>query len=147
MSVGLLDANVLIALAWPVHIHHGAAHAWLASNQAAGWATCPITQSAFVRFSSNRGLTEYAVNVREALMLLGEIVAWEGHEFWADSISLTDERIPTGLLAGYRQVTDAYLLGLAIHRGGKLVTFDRRVTSLFQKGMTQADCLEVIGSD
>ena len=49
MSVSLLDVNVLLALAWPTHIHHAAAHRWFAENCAAGWATCPLTQLGFVR--------------------------------------------------------------------------------------------------
>lgn len=34
-------------------------------------------------------------------------------------------------LQGYRQVTEAHLLALALRYGGKLVTFDRGVQTLF----------------
>ena len=44
MSVSLLDVNVLLALAWPTHVHHLAAHRWFAENSGLGWATCPLTQ-------------------------------------------------------------------------------------------------------
>jgi len=49
VSVSLLDVNVLLALAWPTHVHHAAAHRWFAENHAMGWATCPLTQLGFVR--------------------------------------------------------------------------------------------------
>ena len=61
MSVGLLDANMLIALAWPSHVHHREAHEWFAANQSAGWATCPLTRCAFVRVSSNPKIIPEAV--------------------------------------------------------------------------------------
>jgi len=49
MPVHLLDANVLIALGGPSHKHHASAHQWFSSGAAGGWATCPLTQCAFVR--------------------------------------------------------------------------------------------------
>jgi len=49
MPVSLLDVNVLLALAWPNHVHHPAAHRWFAENHREGWATCPLTQMGFVR--------------------------------------------------------------------------------------------------
>jgi len=49
MPVHLLDVNVLIALGWPNHKHHASAHRWFSSIAAGGWATCPLTQCAFVR--------------------------------------------------------------------------------------------------
>jgi predicted nucleic acid-binding protein len=33
-------------------------------------------------------------------------------------------------MQGYRQITDAYLLGLAIHNKGKLATLDRGIRHL-----------------
>lgn len=146
MSVGLLDVNVLIALAWPSHVHHGAAHAWFSSNHAAGWATCPITQSAFVRVSSNPMIIEDAVSPKEALVLLTHITSLNGHVFWADELPLDDVKIPTDLLVGHRQVTDAYLLGLSIYRGGKLVTFDRRISALLPADESLAGVVELVPS-
>ncbi|MGH9896422.1 MAG: type II toxin-antitoxin system VapC family toxin, partial [bacterium] len=51
--IGLLDFNVLVALAWPNHVHHQAAVKWFLTNQSGGWATSPLTESGFVRVSSN----------------------------------------------------------------------------------------------
>lgn len=41
--------------------------------------------------------------------------------------STTSTIFRTALLGGYRQLTDAYLLGLAVKHGGRLATFDRAI--------------------
>lgn len=144
MSVGLLDANVLIALAWPTHLHHAAAHRWFSEHRAAGWATCPITQCAFVRASSNPKIVKHPVEPGAAAVTLERIVKQQYHEFWADDISFADDAVPKKLLTGYRQVTDAYLLGLAFRRGGKLVTFDRSISALLPAKGPHAAALEIL---
>ncbi len=127
----LLDLNVLIALAWPSHLHHSAAHQWFKENQNVGWATCPITQSGFVRLSSNPKILPEAVSPKEALQLLEQITCLPNHLFWQDSIALFDAVIfQQSNIIGYRQITDAYLLSLAIHNQGHLVSFDKGLASL-----------------
>ncbi len=50
------------------------------------------------------------------------------HTFWPDSISLLQAgTIEWARLLGHRQVTDSYLLALAVGNKGRLVTFDARV--------------------
>ncbi|GJM27084.1 MAG: ribonuclease VapC [Phycisphaerae bacterium] len=144
MSVGLLDVNMLVALAWPSHVHHRAAHAWFDENRTGGWATCPLTQCGFVRVSSNARIIPEAVEPIEALTLLGEMVTQDHHEFWSDAIPMTGETLPTNLLAGHGQVTDCYLLGLSIHNRGKLVTLDHRVAALLPSGTPHANLLEIV---
>ena len=144
MKVALLDVNMLIALAWPSHVHHRIAHTWFAEHSSAGWATCPLTQCAFVRISSNEKIIREAVSPQVALTLLGQIIAHKNHVFWPDDARLTDEVIPSGLLVGHRQVMDAYLLGLAIHHGGLLVTLDAGVSALLPTQSSQRDALHVI---
>jgi len=56
--VALLDVNALVALAWNSRIHHAAVRRWFVAHHAAGWATCPVTESGFVRVSSNRTTRE-----------------------------------------------------------------------------------------
>jgi uncharacterized protein len=68
--IALLDVNVLVALAWPNHIHHRAAHRWYAAHRAQGWATCPPTQAGFVRVSSNAKALPGAKSPRDAFELL-----------------------------------------------------------------------------
>lgn len=127
----LLDLNVLIALAWPSHIHHGPAHRWFATAQISGWATCPITQSGFIRLSSNPKILPEAVSPKEALQLLKLITRLPKHLFWADSIAFVDTVIFIGSnIIGYRQIIDAYLLSLAIQNKGCLVTFDKGIATL-----------------
>jgi toxin-antitoxin system PIN domain toxin len=148
LKAGLLDVNVLVALAWPSHIHHGKAHEWFSQNASEGWATCPITQSGFVRVSSNPAIIDEAVSPAEAISLLEKMTSHENHIFWADSIELVrSEDIPIMMLAGHRQVTDAYLLGLAAVNNGRLVTLDRGVASLLKTGSALGDHVEVISVD
>jgi toxin-antitoxin system PIN domain toxin len=127
----LLDTNLLIALAWPQHIHHAQAHTWFGATGRQAWATCPITQLGFVRISSNPKIIVHAVSPREAMATLERILAVSGHEFWSDDLPPTTAASFASLaLVGHRQVTDAYLLALAQHHGGKLATFDQGVADL-----------------
>lgn len=124
----LLDLNLLLALAWPSHIHHEPAHAWFEREGSPDWATCPLTQLGFVRLSSNSAFTSDAVSPTAALSLLRDITAVNGHRFWPDDIDCVSAAFSTGLqLTGHRQVTDAYLLSLARARSGCLATLDRRM--------------------
>lgn len=146
MSVGLLDVNVLIALAWPSHVHHAQAHAWFARRAADGWATCPLTQLGFVRISSNPKIIPEAVLPQQALKVLGQMVEHKHHVFWTDDLGLTDRHIPVVHLMGHRQVTDAYLLGLAIRRRGRLVTLDESLSSLLPARDPRRSAIELIAT-
>lgn len=127
----LLDVNVLIALAWPSHVHHRQASMWFAENASSGWATCPMTQCGFVRVSSNPSIISEAVSPGQALTHLKRILDLPHHVLWDETASLTDMKpLESLLLVGHRQVTDAYLLGLAIHHKGKLATLDQTLPNL-----------------
>jgi toxin-antitoxin system PIN domain toxin len=126
----LLDVNVLIALAWPSHVHHEDAHSWFRLAREAGVRTCPLTQTGFLRLSSNPKFTPEAVSPGIALSLLKRITALPNHEFWPDDLPLEQALAGESLLVGHRQITDAYLLALASARGGSLATFDRGIMSL-----------------
>lgn len=139
--------NVLVALAWPNHVHHDTAHRWFAAHQRTRqpWATCPITQSGFVRVSSNSRIVPEARSPLEALQLLERIVALPGHEFWTDDVSIVSSRhVARQKLMGHRQVTDAHLLALAIARRGVLVTFDGGVAEIVPDSTTAATTVHVI---
>ena len=123
----LLDVNVLSALLDSDHVHHRPAHAWLTSNIEAGWASCPITQNGCIRIMSQ---TAYpgSLPARAVAERLGAAMATPWHAFWPDSISLVDSAtLDWNSVLGSRQVTDAYLLALAVRNDGRLVTFDRGV--------------------
>lgn len=128
MKPYLLDVNVLIALAWPNHVHHEGAQAWFARRGSAGFRTCPLTQTGFVRISANPAFTPHAVSPGEALELLKRIVQLPGHGFWPADLSL--HQLPAPFVAGHRQVTDAYLLALASAHDGVLATLDRAAAAL-----------------
>lgn len=143
----LLDVNVLIALAWPSHVHHGAAQTWFRATGQRGWATCPITQTAFVRISSNPKFIDGAVTPSQAVELLAEVTKRTRHEFWADDLSIAETAvIPWPHVVGHRQVTDAYLLGLAQSHGGKLATLDGGVSALLPDAKEQRALLEFVAS-
>ena len=127
----LRDVDVLVALAWPTHVHHAAADAWFAADGRAGWATTPITENGFVRVSSNPRAVDGAVSPATAVALVGEMRRQAGHVFWPADVSLADvDGADVAAVVGHRQVTDAYLLALARRRDGVLVTFDDGVRSL-----------------
>jgi len=126
----LLDVNVLIALAWPSHIHHTAARKWFSKKGANGWATCPITQCGFVRISANSKIIADAVSPGEAHNMLAAMTSHKGHTFWPDTFDLTNQNFNTLLVAGHRQVTDAYLLLLTIAKKGVLATFDQSIVPM-----------------
>lgn len=126
--MALLDVNALVALAWDSHVHHARMRAWFAENAASGWETCPLTESGFVRVSSNPVVLPSAISVAAAREVLTALRAAEGHRFLEDDVSLSDGDVP--MMHGYRQVTDAHLLTLAGRRGVRLVTFDAGVREL-----------------
>ena len=147
MSACLLDVNVLVALAWPSHVHHAQAHAWFNAHAADGWATCPLTQLGFVRISSHPRIIPEAVSPRQALQLLAQMTRMDRHVFWPDDLSLDDRHIPADLIMGHRQFTDAYLVGLAMRKGGRLVTFDAALISLLPSRHPRKDVVEVISTE
>lgn len=145
MIAHLLDVNVLIALTWPTHVHHRVARTWFDRESAAGWATCPITELGFVRVSSNPKAIPDAVRPQHAVSLLQRLTRLPGHRFWADEAPVTATGPFASLsLIGHRQVTDAYLLALARHHGGKLATLDRGVSGLVAVREERSHWVELI---
>lgn len=150
--VSLLDVNTLVALAWPNHVHYAAAHTWFERHHTDGWATCPLTESGFVRVSSNPAATREAKTPGEAVLLLRRMVDLPGHVFWDDSTSLArSEDLPLERLTGHQQVTDAHLLLLTIQHRGQLVTFDTGLRQLIPPNyeddlLTILSTMQVLGS-
>jgi uncharacterized protein len=126
--VALLDVNALVALAWDSHVHHATMRRWFAENGSSGWATCPITESGFVRVSSNPNVLPSPIGVDAARGVLAALRAAGAHAFLVDDVSITESDVPR--IVGHRQVTDAHLLTLARRRGTRLVTFDAALAVL-----------------
>ncbi len=126
--MGLLDVNALVALAWDSHIHHAETRNWFAANGAEGWATCPLTESGFVRVSSNPAVLPSAIGVEDARRVLALLRAAGNHRFLVDDVSMSDDDVPP--LVGHRQVSGAHLLTLARRHRMRLITFDGGLRTL-----------------
>ena len=126
-GVALLDVNVLVALFHPDHIYHDAAHAWFAANRAIGWATCPLTENGVLRILANSATFGDHHSPASLRQRLDTLCSAEEHTFWPDTVSLRDEGFFNLSGVSYRQITDIYLLGLAVANQGRLATFDRRI--------------------
>jgi hypothetical protein len=123
----LLDVNVLIALLDADHVLHARATTWFASNARTGWASCPITQNGCIRIMSHPGYPN-APSARAVMEHLTDACSSSLHEFWPDDVSLLDTgAIDAARIHGPRQLSDIYLLSLAIRHGGRFVTFDTSV--------------------
>ena len=130
----LLDVNLLIALFTPNHVHAQRAHSWWQENKSHGWASCPITQNGYVRITSQPSFP-YASTTAAALAKFKDAIGRTQHAFWTDDVSIADESIfDPAFLLGHRQVTDTYLLALAMKNGGSLVTLDRSIQLAAVKG-------------
>ena len=124
----LLDVNVLIALIDPRNSHHGTAHTWFASVGDQSWANCPLTENGVLRVVGNPRFPNSPGSPRIVAESMDSLLGQPGHEFWPDDISLLDRgKFDLQHLLNASQVTDNYLLALAIAHGGKLATFDRRL--------------------
>jgi uncharacterized protein len=132
----LLDINVLLALFDPAHQFHLRASEWLDLHIKFGWASCPITQNGFVRIVS-QSVYPNRIPPAQAIEHLSEACRSPHHRFWPDDISITDTTVVERTrIHGPKQLTDAYLLALAVRNGGVFVTFDERVSPASVIGAT-----------
>ena len=123
----LLDVNVLIALLDSDHTSHDVAMEWFAARAQEGWASCPITQNGCLRIMSNTSYPN-ALPVQAVMERLADACAEKVHEFWSDGVSLLDpEVIDRTRIHGPRQLTDIYLLALAVEHEARFVTFDGQI--------------------
>jgi uncharacterized protein len=126
----LLDVNVLIALIDPTHVSHAGAHRWFAQAGSASWATCPITENGVLRIVGSPRYPNTPGSPAVVAAVLGRLRALPGHVFWPDDISLLDRRrVAADRLLAAGQVTDTYLLALAVAHGGQLASLDRRLSA------------------
>ena len=141
----LLDVNVLIALFDETHVHHETAHDWFADASADGWATCPITENGFLRVMTHPRASD-GTDRDTVFSSLRKLCASREHVFWSDTVSLRDETIfDLSVMVSHRQLTDLYLLGLAVQQKGHLVTFDAKIPVKAVKKAT-ARSLVVLGA-
>ncbi|MFQ3670560.1 MAG: TA system VapC family ribonuclease toxin [Verrucomicrobiia bacterium] len=138
----LLDVNVLIALGDSNHPHRAAALRFFeAFATVDGWATCPLTENAFIRILGGQGYLGGPGSTGEALRLLKALVAAPGHQFWPDDLSLTHSGTFPSLPVS-RHLTDLYLLALAVKHGGRFATLDLEIDpSLIPGGPAALYCI------
>lgn len=138
MNRALLDINVLLATLDSDHVDHDRARGWLEHEIDAGWASCALTQNGFVRIISQPRYPS-PITPAEAIELLGLACAERYHEFWECDVSVLDPQLfNRKRLHGPRQITDSYLLALAVRRHGRFVTFDDSVPLSAVRGATSA---------
>jgi toxin-antitoxin system PIN domain toxin len=128
VSQFLLDINVVLAIVDPGHQFHGAAHTWIADRRGAGFLTSPIVQLGVVRVLSQPRYPNHLGTAAQALGLLKRFSGHPRHAFCPDDVSLVDPGVvarESELTPG--RLTDLYLLALAVRRGARLATFDRRI--------------------
>ena len=138
----LPDVNVLVALAWPNHVHHTATRTWFEERRRDGWATCPLTEAGFVRVSCNPSVVRHTVTALDAIAVLGELMRLGSHVFWPLDRSIV--QLPESIGArvhGYRQVTDAVLLAAAMRRNGQLATLDAGLEGLATENGRSSLCV------
>ena len=130
----LLDINVIIALLDANHSLHHSARSWLAAHLMHGWASCPITENGVIRILSQPAYPNPQPHTL-VVQRLQEAQQNADHAFWPDDISPTrHDAIQWKHVLGHRQLTDAYLLALAVRHNGRLVTFDQRISLSTVKG-------------
>jgi uncharacterized protein len=126
----LLDVNVLIALIDPSHVGHDAAHNWFRQVGAASWATCPLTENGVIRVVGHPKYPNSPGSPAAVAPFVTRLRALPGHVFWKDDLSLVaSDLVDVDQIMTPGQVTDAYLLGLAVTNRGQLATFDRRLST------------------
>jgi toxin-antitoxin system PIN domain toxin len=133
----LFDVNLLMALFQPEHTHYDRAQSWWGENQAGGWASCPLTQNGFVRIVSRSAYPKPLV-MATAVGILAEQTSATDHAFWSDEISILDPRLFNhSRILGPNQITDIYLLALAVKNDGRLATLDRSIPIAAVRGAEQ----------
>jgi uncharacterized protein len=145
MAAHLLDLHALIALIWEDHQFHDTMGAWFTRHAKAGWATCAITQSGFVRVMSQPALAKPSRTVADLAGALGQNLAHPAHRLLPLDFDLAEVLARcSGSVVVHRQVTDAYLLTAAMRAGMKLLTFDSGLGSLLASGAERTAHIELL---
>jgi uncharacterized protein len=145
--IALLDVNMLIALMDPKHLHHTRARGWWATEKAraatVGWASCAITENGFLRIVTMAAYPN-RFQLADAMAILRQATSLPGHVYWPEDVSLLDAAVfDHSRLLGPRQITDIYLLALAVRHGGRLVTLDTGISTSAVRG-AKADHLVTV---
>jgi len=141
----VLGVDLLLALAWPQHEQHGAAHRWFAAEGRHAWATCPVSQLEFVRLSCDRAVVPDAARLSDAVELLRDITALPGHRFWRDNVTICAPILLDGAARlDAAHVLPAYLIELARRNEAVLATFDELLPDLAASLGVHRDVVQVV---
>ena len=133
----LLDVNVWIALLDDAHVAADRANEFIATPRL-HIATCPLVENCVIRVMNlpmygRRGAIGLDLVRRQLARACVEL----NHEFWPDDVSLRDDSVADfARVHGHNQITDLYLLALAVKHGGALVTFDQGISLDAVRGAT-----------
>jgi toxin-antitoxin system PIN domain toxin len=125
----LLDVNVLVALTSTAHVHHQLVKEWFNASADIQWSVCAFTEAGFVRTVTAPRPGQLSMS--EATTVLAQLTRHPGYRYqpisadWQTLCSPFFKR-----LYGTKQVTDAYLLGLALREGLVLATLDKPIIHL-----------------
>ncbi len=138
----LLDVNVWVALLDEAHVHHAQALAFMQKRKVK-IATCPLVENGVMRVLNLPGYSKLGLAGFQAVQeKLEEICADIDHEFWPDTVSLRSEkRVNWPRVLGHNQITDVYLLALAVANAGCLATLDHRVALSTVHGATAGNLM------
>ena len=121
----LLDVNVLIALTEEEHIHYPMVMKWF-NTPGLDWGLCAFTEAALLRITANPRVGK--LTLEESIHLLAVLVRHPGYRYWPITASWSVLAAPfQERLFGHQQITDAFLLGLAVKENGILVTLDKAI--------------------
>jgi len=132
MKTCLLDVNVLLALAWPHHSHHGTVHDWWQQAGLVEWATCLQTQLGFIRVSCNPRFAPIPASPEQATKLLRQMTSRSDHRFLEEipgALADAELNLVLSRIATQSQVTGTYLAVVAKRHGAQLATLDRSLAA------------------
>lgn len=124
----LLDVSVWVLLFDDAHQFSARANAFI-DTPGLQVATCPLVENGVIRVMS---LPSYGrrggLTIQQVRNRLAEACSQLDHAFWSDAISLRDDaHVDFSRVQGHNQITDLYLLALAVHNGGCLASFDQGI--------------------
>jgi predicted nucleic acid-binding protein len=122
----LLDVNFLYALTARSHVHNRLVREWFYALPNLQWDICGFTEAGLLRNMTASRPGQISMN--DATAILGQLTEHPGYRYlpitanWQTLCSPFFKR-----LFGTKQVTDAYLLGLAVRENLVLVTMDKGI--------------------
>lgn len=136
----LLDVNVWVALLDEAHVFHRQVLDFFETERLQ-IATCPLVENGVIRVLNVPGYGRIGpVGFEAVAAKLRDICAELDHEFWADDLSVREsELVNWSRVLGHNQITDVYLLALAVTNKGCLTTLDHHVALSTVVGATSAN--------